>query len=64
MQRVIEQGDLRPMRDNRQAMADLRAILASRESLYAQADIIIDTTQQNLEESFMTLLKRLTASSL
>jgi len=61
MQRVIEQGDLRPMRDNSQAMADLRAILASRESLYAQADLVIDTTGQSLAESFATLLKRLTA---
>jgi len=31
MQRVIDQGDLRPMRDNRRSMDDLRAILASRE---------------------------------
>ena len=38
MQRVIDQGDLRPMRDNRSSMADLRAILASREALYARAD--------------------------
>lgn len=44
MQRVTEQGDLRPMQDNSRSMDDLRAILASREALYAQADIEIDTT--------------------
>lgn len=44
MRRVIDQGDLRPMRDNRRSMDDLRAILASREVLYARADLRIDTT--------------------
>ena len=57
MQRVIEQGDLRPMRDNRQSMADLRAILASRESLYAQADLTLHTTGRGLQESFDELLR-------
>ncbi|HQT80441.1 MAG TPA: shikimate kinase, partial [Rhodopila sp.] len=44
MQRVIDQGDLRPMRDNRRSMDDLRAILASREGLYALADVTVDTS--------------------
>ncbi|MCW3476656.1 helix-turn-helix transcriptional regulator [Limobrevibacterium gyesilva] len=60
MQRVLDQGDLRPMQDNRQAMKDLRAILASRESLYARADHILDTSGQTLDESvnaLVTLLK-------
>jgi XRE family aerobic/anaerobic benzoate catabolism transcriptional regulator len=56
MQRVIEQGDLRPMRDNKQSMADLRAILASRESLYARADLTLDTSGKGLEESFAELV--------
>ncbi len=55
MQRVIEQGDLRPMRDNKQSMSDLRAILASRESLYARADLTLDTSGKRLEESFAEL---------
>ena len=38
MQRVVTQGDHRPMRDNADAMSDLRAILASREALYARSD--------------------------
>ena len=44
MQRVIEQGDTRPMRDNRRAMDDLRAILDSRAPLYARADFTVDTS--------------------
>lgn len=57
MRRVVDQGDLRPVRDSRQAMADLRAILASRESLYARADLVLDTSGHDPDES----LKALTA---
>jgi XRE family aerobic/anaerobic benzoate catabolism transcriptional regulator len=42
--RVVRQGDRRPMADHPQAMADLRALLASREPLYAQAAVTIATT--------------------
>lgn len=41
--RVIAQGDRRPMADNPGAMAELRTMLAARESRYAQAHIIVDT---------------------
>ena len=57
MQRVIDQGDLRPMQDdNRQAMRDLRAILASREALYARADLVLDTSGKLPEESYRQLI--------
>ncbi|HYZ30733.1 MAG TPA: helix-turn-helix transcriptional regulator [Crenalkalicoccus sp.] len=56
MRRVIEQGDTRPMRDNARAMDDLRAILASREALYAKADAILDTSGRTPEESLAALL--------
>ena len=55
MQRVIDQGDLRPMRDNRRSMEDLRTILASREALYARADIELETTGRRIEETLATL---------
>jgi len=42
--RVVSQGDRRPMADHPQAMADLRALLAAREPLYASADHTIDTS--------------------
>ena len=56
MRRVIEQGDLRPMRDNSRPMDDLRAILASREPLYARADLVLDTTGHSEEASLATLM--------
>ncbi|MGJ5176102.1 helix-turn-helix transcriptional regulator [Bradyrhizobium oligotrophicum] len=43
MARVRRQGDLRPMADDRSAMAELRNILASREPLYARANAVVDT---------------------
>ena len=58
MQRVVTQGDDRPMRDNRNAMADLRAILASREALYARADLVLDNTGRALEDSLAELMER------
>jgi XRE family transcriptional regulator, aerobic/anaerobic benzoate catabolism transcriptional regulator len=47
MQRVVEQGDLRPMSGNRAAMADLKSILAARQADYARADARIDTSAQD-----------------
>jgi XRE family aerobic/anaerobic benzoate catabolism transcriptional regulator len=42
--RVVAQGDRRPMADNPDAMDELRGILAARERLYSQADLTIDTS--------------------
>jgi XRE family aerobic/anaerobic benzoate catabolism transcriptional regulator len=44
MQRVIAQGDMRPMADSRESMSDLQRILAVREPLYRKADLSIDTS--------------------
>jgi len=41
--RVVAQGDRRPMGDSPHAFAELRALLAAREKLYARADHTIDT---------------------
>jgi XRE family aerobic/anaerobic benzoate catabolism transcriptional regulator len=46
--RVVRQGDRRPMADHPQAMADLRALLAEREPLYASATIVVDTTSLSI----------------
>lgn len=61
MQRVADQGDLRPMADNPTAMDDLRAILASRESLYARAHAVIDTTSTSCQDAVQALLALLGA---
>ena len=44
MQRVIAQGDKRPMAGSQWAMADLRKILTGREPLYEQADATVNTS--------------------
>lgn len=62
MQRVIEQGDLRPMADNARAMDDLLAILKSREPLYAKADIALDTNGKTAAQSLEQLLDLIGAS--
>jgi XRE family aerobic/anaerobic benzoate catabolism transcriptional regulator len=41
--RVMKQGDRRPMRQHPQAREALRDLVARRESLYAKADLTIDT---------------------
>jgi XRE family aerobic/anaerobic benzoate catabolism transcriptional regulator len=59
MQRVIAQGDMRPMAHNRDAMSDLKRILAEREVLYSKADIELDTAGRTVEESMQTLIQAL-----
>jgi XRE family aerobic/anaerobic benzoate catabolism transcriptional regulator len=52
MQRVIEQGDFRPMAGTREAMQDLKGILASREDFYSKAQYQLDTSSKPLEPTF------------
>lgn len=59
MERVIAQGDMRPMAGNREAMDDLRRILAGRTPLYAKADYTLDTSDKTVDESFGELLEAL-----
>ena len=56
MQRVVTQGDLRPMAGNHEAMDDLRRILASRAALYGKAEISFDTSGKALPDNFAQLL--------
>ncbi|MBT77478.1 MAG: helix-turn-helix transcriptional regulator [Gammaproteobacteria bacterium] len=57
MERVVEQGDLRPMLDHDDAMADLRSILTEREPFYAKAHLTIDTSDLSIEESLAAALR-------
>jgi XRE family aerobic/anaerobic benzoate catabolism transcriptional regulator len=43
--RVVKQGDRRPMADNPEAMEELRRLLAERGALYAQAAHTVDTSR-------------------
>ena len=57
MQRVINQGDMRPMANNRDAMSDLKRILDEREVLYSKADLQVDTAGRTFEESVEMLIQ-------
>lgn len=56
MNRVVAQGDHRPMADNRHAMADLERILEARRPLYARADLAHDSTDSTVDASLEALL--------
>jgi XRE family aerobic/anaerobic benzoate catabolism transcriptional regulator len=56
MMRVRGQGDLRPMADDRSAMAELRNILISREPLYARANAVVDTAGLSVDAAAERLL--------
>jgi XRE family aerobic/anaerobic benzoate catabolism transcriptional regulator len=58
--RVVRQGDRRPMADHPLAMADLRKLLALREPLYAAAAHTVDTAGRSPDpvvEEIATLLR-------
>jgi XRE family aerobic/anaerobic benzoate catabolism transcriptional regulator len=61
MRRVMAQGDFRPMAQNREAMADLVAILDARHADYARAQAELDTSGDTVEQS-LTKLARIAAS--
>jgi XRE family aerobic/anaerobic benzoate catabolism transcriptional regulator len=57
MARVRRQGDLRPMADDRSAMAELRTILKSREPLYARASAVVDTAGLTVDAAAARLIE-------
>jgi XRE family transcriptional regulator, aerobic/anaerobic benzoate catabolism transcriptional regulator len=57
MARVRSQGDLRPMADDRSAMAELRTILKSREPLYARASAVVDTARLTVDAAAARLIE-------
>ena len=63
MQRVIEQGDFRPMAGRSEAMDDLKNILAAREPFYSRAQYRLDTSRQSFTAT-LALLHDLASSAL
>ncbi|MEW6453798.1 MAG: helix-turn-helix transcriptional regulator [Pseudomonadota bacterium] len=57
MNRVMKQGDFRPMARNREAMADLHAILEARRGDYARAEASLDTSDASIAQSLSKLQK-------
>jgi XRE family aerobic/anaerobic benzoate catabolism transcriptional regulator len=55
MRRVVAQGDMRPMAASKEAMDDLRSILAGRAAFYSKAELRLDTSAQPLQPTFVAL---------
>jgi XRE family aerobic/anaerobic benzoate catabolism transcriptional regulator len=55
MRRVVAQGDFRPMSGSREAMDDLKRIIAGRSAFYAKADTSYQTSGHSLEEAYAGL---------
>ena len=66
MSRVVAQGDMRPFDSTRgatrEALEDLRRILASREALYARADAVVDTAARTVRQSLKDLERAVPAA--
>jgi len=57
MNRVMAQGDMRPMANSTRAMDDLVSILRSREPLYAKAEVALSTSGKTPEQTLAELLR-------
>jgi XRE family aerobic/anaerobic benzoate catabolism transcriptional regulator len=62
MMRVRNQGDTRPMAGNPTAMDELKAILVSREALYARSEAQVDTSGRTVDESLSDVLRAIEAA--
>ena len=55
LKRVTAQGDLRPMAASKEALEDLKGILAGRAAFYAKAELCLDTSAQPLDQTYAAL---------
>jgi XRE family aerobic/anaerobic benzoate catabolism transcriptional regulator len=60
--RVVAQGDGRPMANHPGAMDELRVILRAREPLYAQADLVVDTTRLPVSAVVDEIVRRISTA--
>jgi XRE family aerobic/anaerobic benzoate catabolism transcriptional regulator len=56
-QRVVAQGDARPMANRTDAMKELRGLLRARRALYERAEFAVDTSSLGLERSIERVCK-------
>jgi XRE family transcriptional regulator, aerobic/anaerobic benzoate catabolism transcriptional regulator len=59
--RVIQQGDQRPMAQHPHAMSELRALLTARERLYSEAEHVLDTSRVDVDGAVEKLARELGA---
>jgi XRE family transcriptional regulator, aerobic/anaerobic benzoate catabolism transcriptional regulator len=57
MQRVLAQGDTRPIAASREAMQDLKGILAGRTAFYSKADLTLDTSELGFAQTLSGLVE-------
>lgn len=57
IERLVRQGDIRPMQNQANALADLREILAERESAYRRAHASLDTAELTVDECVHALVQ-------
>ena len=57
--RVLAQGDRRPMADHPHAMAELQALLVSRQGLYEMADMRVDTSAMGARAAVAAIVAEL-----
>jgi XRE family transcriptional regulator, aerobic/anaerobic benzoate catabolism transcriptional regulator len=57
--RVVAQGDARPMKNRANAMSELKALLQARRPLYALADHVVDTSGVSLHDAAARVLAAL-----
>jgi XRE family aerobic/anaerobic benzoate catabolism transcriptional regulator len=57
--RVLQQGDVRPGAASPHAQEELRALLKSREPLYAQAELAVDTSRLGIAGAVEEIVRRL-----
>lgn len=55
--RVVAQGDVRPMANRESAMQELHAILRARRALYERAHHVVDTSALGLDESVLRVVE-------
>jgi XRE family aerobic/anaerobic benzoate catabolism transcriptional regulator len=56
--RVAAQGDRRPMAGRAEPLAELRELLKERETLYAEAEVTIDTSEKTPEEITRNVIQK------
>ena len=57
MRRLTAEGDVRPMENQEDAMADLRRILSERDEFYSRAHASIDTSGKSIEDCVAELVE-------
>ena len=59
--RVVAQGDVRPMKNRENAMSELKALLRTRKPLYTQAEHIVDTSAMGPEDAVRQVIAAVAA---